>query len=81
MLALKWFKLIPTTPSPSHWMGWTPFDGIVWAFLSHANEAFTLAATTSYNPWTILTLANDLLFREQWVLKKRKKEKRITGLV
>lgn len=46
-------------------MGFTPFDGVVWAFLSHANEAFTLAATTSYNPWAILTLPNDLFFREQ----------------
>lgn len=34
----------------AHWIGLTPFDGVVWAFLSHANEAFTLVATTSYNP-------------------------------
>lgn len=46
-------------------MGLTPFDGVVWAFLSHANETFTLAATTPYNPWAILTLANDLFFRKQ----------------
>ena len=46
-------------------MGFTPFDGVVWAFLSHVNEAFTLAATTSYNPWAILTLPNDLFFRDQ----------------
>ena len=65
MWALKWLKLIPTSLSPPHWMGFTPFDGVVWAFLSHVNEAFTLAATTSYNPWAILTLLNDLFFRDQ----------------
>lgn len=43
MLALKRFKLIPSNPSPPHWMVLTLFDSVVWAFLSHANEAFTLA--------------------------------------
>lgn len=58
----------------AHWIGLTPFDGVVWAFLSHANEAFTLVATTSYNPWAILTLSNGPFFK-----RNRKAWRRVGG--